>query len=121
MAELAGILPFLLIAVLFWLLFIRPQTRRQREAQAMQAGVGVGDDVVLTSGIFGTITGAADDHVLVEVATGVVIKVDRRALALVQRDPEAEHLDSTDSVGDEGVALDKTDDSAGETPDEQER
>ena len=50
--ELASLLPIVGIALLFWLLLIRPAQRRQRETRQMQSSLEVGDEVMLTSGIY---------------------------------------------------------------------
>lgn len=86
MKELYPWLWILAIAVIFWLLVVRPAARRQKETLALQAALAVGDDVMLTSGVFGTIVGEADDHLRLEVAPGVVIRVVRGAVASVRRD-----------------------------------
>ena len=52
MQELASLLPIIGIALLFWLLIIRPQSKRQKAVQSMQAGLQPGTEVMLTSGIF---------------------------------------------------------------------
>jgi preprotein translocase subunit YajC len=81
--ELVSLLPIVGIAFLFWFLIIRPASKRQKELSRMQGALNVGDDIMLTSGIFGTV--AADDgenlHVLV--ADGVTLKVARGAIASV--------------------------------------
>jgi preprotein translocase subunit YajC len=77
------VLPLIAIALVFWLLIIRPQSRRQRELRAMQASLSLGDEVVLTSGIHGVVRGVDDDVVQVEVATGVTIRVARAAVGIV--------------------------------------
>ena len=68
-------LPLVGIVLLFWLFIIRPQSRRQKELRSMQSSLSVGDEVMLTSGVFATVREVADDHVKVEIAEGVVIKV----------------------------------------------
>ena len=45
-------LPLVGIVLLFWLFIIRPQSRRQKELRSMQSSLSVGDDVMLSSGIF---------------------------------------------------------------------
>jgi len=77
------LLPLIAIALIFWLLIIRPQSRRQRELRDMQASLSVGDEVVLTSGIHGVVRGVDDAVVQVEVATGVTIRVARAAIGMV--------------------------------------
>jgi len=76
-------LPILFIGVLFVLLYmvmIRPQRNRQRQAMQMQRSVAPGQRVRTTSGIYGTITWVGDNDVEVEVAPGVRIKMLRRAV-----------------------------------------
>jgi preprotein translocase subunit YajC len=85
--------PFLLLAVTFllmWVLFILPQQRRMKAHQALVATLEEGDEVMLTSGVYGTITRLADDVVHLELAPGVVIRVARGAVARrVGDEPEA--------------------------------
>ncbi|MFT4287829.1 preprotein translocase subunit YajC [Nocardioides sp.] len=88
METLGAILPFILILGVFWLLFLRPQQRRQRELLQLQSSLKAGDEVMLTSGIFGTISETADDHVLVELSPGVTVKVVTGAIARVLTEPE---------------------------------
>ena len=105
MQQLLGWLPILLIAVVFWLLIIRPAQRRQTATLTMQKSVEAGDDVVLTSGILGTVVELTDDHIAVEVAEGVTLRVLRGAIASkVHRDDagadDADDLDSSDEAAD---------------------
>ena len=83
MSELASLLPLVGIALLFWLLLIRPAQRRQREMRRMQSSLAVGDEVMLTSGIYGTVRTLAEDRVEVEVSPGVVLGVARGAVGSV--------------------------------------
>jgi preprotein translocase subunit YajC len=77
------------IAVLFWLLLVRPQSRRQRELAHMQSTLEMGDEVMLTSGVFGTVRGLDEDVAQVEIADGVTIRVARGAIGRVVRDDAA--------------------------------
>ena len=107
MKDAVSLLPIVAIAAIFWLLIIRPASRQRKEAAALQSRLVAGDDVMLTSGIFGTITGLADDHVEIEIAPGVTVRVVRGAVASVRRtDAEAE---SPATDGDDAVASDDTD------------
>lgn len=83
MPELVSLLPLVGIALVFWLLVIRPQSRRSRELMQMQGSLAVGDEVMLTSGVYGTLSELADDHVRVVIAEGVTIKVARGAVGTV--------------------------------------
>ncbi|KQP67004.1 MULTISPECIES: preprotein translocase subunit YajC [unclassified Nocardioides] len=83
MSTLVNLLPIILIALVFWLLIIRPQTRRQKELVRMQGSLTVGDRVMLTSGVFGEVREITDEHVGVEIADGVVIRVVRGAIGSI--------------------------------------
>lgn len=79
-------------AVLMWLTMIRPQQRRQRELAHMQSSLNVGDEVMLTSGVYGVVRELDEEGTaLVEISTGVVIKVARPAIGQVVHNeaPEA--------------------------------
>ncbi|MDX6325883.1 MAG: preprotein translocase subunit YajC [Nocardioidaceae bacterium] len=92
MNGLAGLLPFVLIAAVFWLLLIRPQRRRQQELASTQRGVEVGDEVLLGSGIVGRVAESEDDEFLrLEVDAGVHLKVARQAVVRVlQPEPDVD-------------------------------
>ena len=83
MKELVSLLPYVAILAIFWLLLIRPQQRRNRELRSMQRSLSVGAEILLTSGVFATVREIADDHVRVEIADGVLIKVARGAVGAV--------------------------------------
>jgi preprotein translocase subunit YajC len=81
--PLVAFLPLLLMGVVFYFLLIRPQSQRRRAQMEMQSDVEVGDEVVTTSGIYGTITDIDDDYgiVTVEVAPNTDIRMARAAIA----------------------------------------
>lgn len=56
----------------------------------MQSALSVGDEVMLTSGVFGTLRELADDRVGVEIAAGVIIHVARGAVGTVVQPEPAE-------------------------------
>jgi preprotein translocase subunit YajC len=68
-----------------WLL-VRGQQRRTQEAAALAAGLRVGQDVVTTSGLFGTIAALDDEVVTLLVSPGVELRFDRRAVGRVLDD-----------------------------------
>lgn len=89
MPELVSLLPIIGIALLFWLLIIRPASKRQKALTRMQGALTVGDEVMLTSGIYGRLTSTDDDRLHVEVSPGVTIRVARGAVASVVEQPAA--------------------------------
>ena len=70
------ILPLLLFVILYFAL-IRPQQRKMKEQQALVNKASAGDNIMLSSGIFGTITEVVDTAVYVELADGIEILVSR--------------------------------------------
>ena len=95
-------LPLIGIALLFWLFLIRPQSRRQKELRNMQSSLSQGDEVMLTSGVFGTVEAIEDDHLRVEIADGVVIKVVRGAIGnKVAREEQVDEQTDDEPVADE--------------------
>lgn len=83
MNNLAGFLPFVLIALVFWFLIVRPQRRRQQELASTQSALGVGTEVMLGSGIYGTVVSVEDDTIHLELAPGTTVKVARQAVVKV--------------------------------------
>ena len=78
-----GILPWLLIFVIFYLLMIRPQQKRLKEHQAAIAAVKKGDDVVTAGGIRGRVTKVSEDEAEVEIAQGVRVRVVKATLSQI--------------------------------------
>ena len=94
MQELGAALPFIGIALLFWLLIIRPASKRQKAMSQMQSQLAVGDEVVLTSGVYGTVEAIEDSTVHVRIAEGVTIRVARGAVGTVVPRQDVDHTDT---------------------------
>jgi preprotein translocase subunit YajC len=82
-SGLEQLLPFVLIFVVFWLLLIRPQRKRQQELVRTQGSVVVGDEVMLGAGIAGRVAEAGEEFLQLEIAPGVQMKVARQAVVKV--------------------------------------
>ena len=87
---------FLVVMVLLlgvmYVLMIRPQRKRQQDHQSMIDSCGVGEDVLTTGGIYGTVTRAEGDDLVVEIADGITVHMTRRGIAAVLP-PEGEEED----------------------------
>ncbi len=83
LGGIGGLMPFVLIAVVFYFLLIRPQQKRQKEHKMMVANMRRGDRVVTAGGILGTVTKVADTEVVVEIAENVKVKVARATISEV--------------------------------------
>ena len=83
-AILVGILPWVLIFLIFYLLMIRPQQRRVKEHQAMIAAVKKGDEVITAGGIRARVTRVVDEREIeAEIAQGVKVRLVRSTLSSV--------------------------------------
>jgi preprotein translocase subunit YajC len=88
----AGLLPLVLIFVVFYFLLIRPQQKKFKQHQEMVNSIAKGDKIVTSGGVIGTVTkvDAENDIATVEVSEGVKIKVVRSTIASVlNAKPEA--------------------------------
>lgn len=99
MKDLAGFLPFVLIALVFWFLIVRPQRRRQQELASTQSALGVGTEVMLGSGIYGTVASVEDDTLHLQVAPGTTVKVARQAVVKVIDRSEAPGVPTDPDMG----------------------
>lgn len=84
---------FIILAVgflLIYLLFMRPQKRKQMRQQQQLDELRVGDEVLTAGGIYGTISRLDEDLVTVEIAPDTEVRVARRAIAGVTPEPEEE-------------------------------
>ena len=84
---------FLILIVVFgaaWLLFVLPARRRKMSHASMQDSIAVGDEIITAGGLHGIVKAFEDDTVKVEIATGVVATLDRRAVAAVAQEVEVE-------------------------------
>jgi len=81
--QMGGILPLILIFVVFWFLLIRPQQKRMKEHKALIAAIKKGDEILTTGGIVGKITKSNDTSptVEVEIADGVRVNIARAQIA----------------------------------------
>jgi preprotein translocase subunit YajC len=79
------LLPFVLIFAVFYFLIIRPQSKRQKDHQAMVKALQKGDQIVTAGGFHGTIQAISDESevVTVEIADKVRVKISRGSISKV--------------------------------------
>lgn len=105
-----------LLLVVMYVLMIRPQRQRQAEQQRTIDTAGVGDDILTTGGIYGTITQADGDDIVVEFAEGMSVHMTRRGIAAVlppeedeevgEEAPEVVDGEAEEAEHDEGAVVD---------------
>ena len=59
-------LPIVAIGVIFYFLLIRPQKKKDKEAQAMRENIQIGDEITTIGGIVGFVVRKTDDTVVIE-------------------------------------------------------
>jgi preprotein translocase subunit YajC len=75
------LVPLLLMFAVFYFLLIRPQQKKQRRHQDMLKALKVGDKVVTSGGLVGTIVEGGDPFVKLEIADRVRVEVGRSYIA----------------------------------------
>lgn len=79
--SLMGLLPLVLIFILFYFMLIRPQAKRAKEHKNMVAALAKGDEIVTQGGLLGKIIEVNDSFLSVQIADDVVVKVQRQAVS----------------------------------------
>ncbi|HZW67165.1 MAG TPA: preprotein translocase subunit YajC [Pseudogracilibacillus sp.] len=65
MNMLVQLSPIILMIVIFYFLLIRPQQKRQRQVQEMQAALQKGDQIVTIGGLHGVIDAIDEDTIII--------------------------------------------------------
>lgn len=73
-------LPFALILAIFYFIILLPMRRRQKKVAEFRDALKVGDKVITTSGIYGSITKLSDRSIQLQIADKVRIEVSRAAV-----------------------------------------
>lgn len=75
--------PFLIVGVLFFVLLILPERKKQKQRAAMLGAIKKGDRVMTSSGMFGTVVSLSEEVVVLQVADGVRLRFTRSAVQTV--------------------------------------
>lgn len=79
-----GLVPIVFMFVIFYVLLIRPQMRRQRQHESMVKTLKPKDKVVMSNGLYGTIVKVTDDDIVLEVSDKVHLRFQRSAVSAVR-------------------------------------
>ncbi len=72
-----------LMILVFWLFFIRPQSKRAKNQKKFIEEIGKGDKIVTIAGIHGTINKVNEDGTLqIEVSPGSYLKIEKSAISM---------------------------------------
>ena len=81
------VLVLIALLVLFWFVWVVPQRRRQRrqveDLVRLIELLQPGDEIITAGGMHGTVRAVEDEELMVEIAPGVEVRLDRRAVAAV--------------------------------------
>jgi preprotein translocase subunit YajC len=80
------VIVIIILALGVWLFLAVPWRRRQRSHVTMQDAIVVGDDIITAGGIHAVVLEADEQALRIEIAPGVVVTLDRRAVAAVGHD-----------------------------------
>ena len=70
----------ILLIVVFWLFFIRPQSKKAKEEQKFRDSLQKGDKVVTIGGFHGKVTEVKDTTVVISLAPNTEVEVEKTAL-----------------------------------------
>ncbi len=92
LSGIASFVPIVLMIGVMWFLLIRPQQKRQKAVQEMIGMLKVGDKVITTGGLHGTITMVREDRktLQLKIADNPAVRIDisRSAVAGLQGSEE---------------------------------
>ena len=69
--------------LLFWLLILRPQSKRAKEHKELITSIGKGDEVLTSGGLLGKVLRVDEDYLALEVGVGAEVKTQKAAIAAV--------------------------------------
>lgn len=73
-----------IMVAIFYFILIRPQKKEQKEKQALQESLEIGDIVLTTAGFYGEIIDITDDTVIVEFGNNKNCRIPMQKAAIVQ-------------------------------------
>jgi preprotein translocase subunit YajC len=95
-----------ILVAAFYFLIVRPQRRNAMIRRQLLSAVEVGDEIVTTGGVYGTVVAIEDDTLDVEIAPGVVVKLARGAVG-ARIAPESEYDDDDEDEDDDAAEDDE--------------
>ncbi len=79
-SQWSGILMMVVIVAIFYFFMIRPQQKKQKEIQKAREALQPGNKVITAGGIHGKLKEIGDTYMLIEIANGVNIRVDKTSI-----------------------------------------
>lgn len=82
-AGFAQFIPLIVLVVVFYFMILRPQQKRAKEQKSMIEALQKGDEVVAAGGLLGRVAKVEENYVSLEVASGVVLNVQKNSVQTV--------------------------------------
>jgi preprotein translocase subunit YajC len=86
-SPLVQLIPFALVLAIFYFVILLPMRNRQKKVEEFLAALKVGDKVVTSGGLFGSIAKIGDDAVQLQIAPNVRVDISRAAIVGYQGQP----------------------------------
>lgn len=83
-----SIVYFVALILIFYLLIIRPQQQKVKRHDQLVNSLAVGDRVIITGGIYGTIIAMEEEIFIIKIAENVEIKVLKQSIAAKQSESQ---------------------------------
>ena len=80
---LASFLPLIILFAVFYFLLIRPQLKQAKQHKQLVSELAKGDEVATSGGLLGKIKEVGDNFILVEIASGTEVKIQKNAVSAV--------------------------------------
>ena len=72
-----------LLGAAFWFMVMRPAKARQQAQRTLLSDLQVGQEIMTTAGLFGTVREITDSEIKLEIADGVVVRYVKEAISKV--------------------------------------
>lgn len=81
-AQSSGSFLIMMVAIfaIMYFFMIRPQNKKQKEIQNFRKNLQVGQEVITAGGIYGKVKEIEDSVIVLEIASGVKIKIDKNSI-----------------------------------------
>ena len=73
--SILGMLPLIAIFAAMYFLLLRPQRKRQKETRNLQSSLQEGDEIIMSSGLYGWISSVEENYFWVEIAKDTEVRV----------------------------------------------
>jgi preprotein translocase subunit YajC len=80
---LMSFVPFIIIFILFYFMLIRPQMKQAKDHKKLISELKKGDEVMLSSGMMGTIEKVSDLYIILNVANETNVKFQKNSVQTV--------------------------------------